>query len=34
MFNHICMFMKLSGFETKWFWICCVNEDMNRNGYR
>ena len=21
-------------YETKWFWICCVNEDMDRKGYK
>ena len=26
MYNIICMFMKLR--------ICCVNEDMDRNGYK
>ena len=21
-------------YETNWFWICSVNEDMDRNGYK
>ena len=26
------MWSYLHVYRTKWFWICCVNEDMDRNG--